>query len=67
MLTLYFTLMGLRELINWNQLNLTDINVEDLLNLKKDNVRIFCEVHGAYYERAGVPTQVLTTDKLIKN
>ena len=59
MLTLYFTLMGLRELINWNQLNLTDINVEDLLNLKKDNVRIFCDVHGAYYERAGVPTQVI--------
>ena len=50
--------MGLRELINWNQLNLTEISVDDLLDLKKDNVRIFCDVHGTYYECAGVPTQV---------
>merc|ERR1711953_629779 len=47
----------MRELVNWNDLSLSDITLEDLLNLKKDNVRIFCDVHGAYYECAGVPTQ----------
>ena len=58
MLTLYFLLMGMRELVNWNDLSLSDITLDDFLNLKKDNVRIFCDVHGDFYECAGVPTQV---------
>ena len=58
MLTLYFVLMGMSELINWNDLSLTEITLDDFLNLKKDNVRIFCDVHGDFYECAGVPTQV---------
>ena len=57
LLTLYMIFTGIGELINWNTLNLQDINVDDLVDLKMDNLRVFCDVHGDFYECAGVPTQ----------
>ena len=57
LLTLYMLFTGVTELINWNTLDLQDIDIDDLVDLKKDNVRVFCDVHGTFYECSGVPTQ----------
>ena len=35
-----------------------DIDIDDLVDLKMDNVRVFCDVHGAFYECSGAPTQI---------
>ena len=50
-------LIGFRQLINWESWNIADITFDDLIDLKKDNVRVFCEVHDVHYECAGIPTQ----------
>ena len=57
LLTLYMLFTGVSELINWNTLDLQDIDIDELVDLKKDNVRVFCDVHGVFYECSGVPTQ----------
>ena len=57
LLTFYMLFSGISELINWNTMNLQDIDVDDLIDVNNDNARIICEVHGAYYECSGVPTQ----------
>eukprot|EP00090_Calanus_glacialis_P024671 TRINITY_DN38342_c0_g1_i1.p1 TRINITY_DN38342_c0_g1~~TRINITY_DN38342_c0_g1_i1.p1 ORF type:complete len:507 (+),score=138.46 TRINITY_DN38342_c0_g1_i1:23-1543(+) len=57
LLTLYMLFTGVSELINWNSLDLQDIDIDELVDLKKDNVRVFCDVHGVFYECSGVPTQ----------
>ena len=57
LLTLYMTFTGISELINWNTQNLQDISMDELVDVKTDNLRVFCDVHGDFYECAGVPTQ----------
>ena len=57
LLTLYMLFTGVGELINWNSLDLQDIDINELVDIKKDNVRVFCDVHGTFYECSGVPTQ----------
>ena len=54
LLTLYMIFAGISELINWNTQNLQGIS---LVDLETDNLRVFCDVHGDFYECAGVPTQ----------
>ena len=56
-LTFYMIFTGIGELVNWNTLNLQDIALDDVIDLKTDNLRVFCDVHGDFYECAGVPTQ----------
>ena len=57
MFFLWMSLLGFRQLINWETWDVADINVNDIANLKDDNVRVFCDVHGSWYECAGIPTQ----------
>ena len=57
LLTCYMVFSGIGELINWNTQNLQDLNLDDLVDIKSDNLRVICDVHGDFYECAGVPTQ----------
>ena len=52
-LFLWMTLLGVRQLLNWNTWNVEDLNPNDIVNLKDDNIRVFCEVHTSWYECAG--------------
>jgi len=60
----YLALSGISELMNWNNLDLQEktelirnIEVTELINVRRDKVRVFCDVHGSWYECSGVPTQ----------
>ena len=57
MFFLWMSLLGFRQLINWDTWDVADIEVDDIVNLQDDNVRVFCDVHGSWYECAGIPTQ----------
>ena len=57
MFFLWMALLGFRQLTNWNTWNVADINLDDIADLKDDNIRVFCDVHGSWYECAGIPTQ----------
>ena len=63
-ISLYLALTGISELNNWNNLGLQErtelirsLEVEDLIHVKREKVRVFCDVHGTWYECSGVPTQ----------
>ena len=49
----WMSLLGVRQFINWNTWNVEDISVNDLVDLREDNIRVFCEVHDSWYECAG--------------
>ena len=60
----YLALSGISELMNWNNLGLQEktelirsLEVTELINVRRDKVRVFCDVHGSWYECSGVPTQ----------
>jgi len=37
----WMSLLGVRQLINWNTWNVKDISVNDLVDLREDNIRVF--------------------------
>ena len=57
MIFIWMGLIGFRQLINWDTWDIGDITFDDLVDLKQDNVRVFCDVHNNWYECAGIPTQ----------
>ena len=57
MLFLWLVVVGVRQILNWNTWNVDDISVDEIVDLREDKVRVFCEVHNVHYECAGVPTQ----------
>ena len=64
LITGYLALSGISELMNWNNLDLQEktelirsLEVNELINVRRDKVRVFCDVHGSWYECSGVPTQ----------
>lgn len=64
LITLYLLVSGISELNNWNHLGLQEkaqlirnLHVEEFIHVKNDKARLFCDVHGSWYECSGVPTQ----------